>query len=70
MLIQGLGNKNWQLSMKKVLFFLILSFFIAPLSAKTSLVEGVRVWSAPDHSRLVFDVDGPIEHKLFTLDKS
>lgn len=55
--------------MKKVLVFLIFSLLIAPLSAKNSLVEGVRVWSAPDHSRLVFDVDGPIEHKMFTLDK-
>lgn len=57
------------MSMKKLVIFLIFSLLIAPLQAKNSLVEGVRVWSAPDHSRLVFDVDGPIEHSLFTLDK-
>ena len=30
-------------------------------------VDGVRLWRAPDHTRLVFDLDGPAEHKLFTL---
>lgn len=30
-------------------------------------VEGVRLWSGPDHNRLVFDLDGPIDHKLFML---
>ena len=30
-------------------------------------VEGVRMWRAPDHTRLVFDLSGPAEHKLFTL---
>lgn len=69
MLIQDYGQAIWQLSMKKAVIFIILSLLVAPLYAKTSLVEGVRVWSAPDHSRLVFDVDGPIEHSMFTLDK-
>ncbi len=30
-------------------------------------VQGVRLWRAPDHTRLVFDLSGPAEHKLFTL---
>jgi N-acetylmuramoyl-L-alanine amidase len=30
-------------------------------------VEGVRLWRAPDSTRLVFDLSGPVEHKLFTL---
>ena len=30
-------------------------------------VEGVRVWPAPDHTRVVFDLDGAPSHKLFTL---
>jgi N-acetylmuramoyl-L-alanine amidase len=30
-------------------------------------VEGVRVWSAPDHTRLVFDIDGPVDHRVFGL---
>lgn len=30
-------------------------------------VEEVRVWRAPDHTRLVFDLSGEVEYKLFTL---
>lgn len=30
-------------------------------------VEGVRLWRAPDHTRLVFDLSGPVEHRLFSL---
>ena len=31
-------------------------------------LEGIRIWAAPDNTRLVFDVDGPVEHTLLTLD--
>ncbi|MDT8388218.1 MAG: N-acetylmuramoyl-L-alanine amidase [Thiogranum sp.] len=30
-------------------------------------VEGVRLWAAPDSTRVVFDVSGPVEHRLFSL---
>jgi len=30
-------------------------------------VENLRMWRAPDHTRLVFDLSGPVEHKLFLL---
>lgn len=30
-------------------------------------VNGVRMWPAPDHTRLVFDLNAPVEHSLFTL---
>lgn len=30
-------------------------------------VLGVRMWQAPDNTRLVFDLSGAIEHTLFTL---
>ena len=39
--------------------------FAYPASAST--VEGVRLWRAPDHTRLVFDLSSPAEHKLFRL---
>ncbi len=35
---------------------------------QAATVEGVRVWRAPDHTRIVFDLSGPVEHRLFTLD--
>ena len=31
-------------------------------------LEDVRMWRAPDHTRLVFDLSGPIQYSLFTLD--
>ncbi len=30
-------------------------------------VEGVRIWPAPDHTRLVLDLSGPVEHTVFSL---
>ncbi|WGL15086.1 N-acetylmuramoyl-L-alanine amidase [Microbulbifer bruguierae] len=47
----------------------LLALFAAALFQPVSAteVEGVRLWRAPDHTRLVFDLDGPAEHKLFTL---
>ena len=30
-------------------------------------VESVRLWRAPDHTRLVFDLSAGVDHKLFTL---
>jgi len=30
-------------------------------------VGRVRMWQAPEHTRLVFDVSGPVEHTLFRL---
>ena len=31
-------------------------------------VDGVRLWRAPDHTRIVLDMSGPIKHKVFQLD--
>lgn len=30
-------------------------------------VRSVRLWRAPDNTRLVFDLSGPVQHSLFTL---
>ncbi|WP_239482131.1 N-acetylmuramoyl-L-alanine amidase [Pseudomonas insulae] len=32
-----------------------------------SQVKSVRLWRAPDNTRLVFDLSGPVQHSLFTL---
>ncbi len=38
------------------------------LNAATPLqVEGARLWAAPDNTRVVFDVSGPVKHRLFSL---
>ena len=45
--------------------FLILVPFGA--GATPVNVEHLRLWQAPDHTRLVFDLSGPLEHRLFLL---
>ncbi len=35
--------------------------------AQAADVEGVRLWRAPDHTRVVFDLSRPAEHRLFSL---
>ncbi len=55
--------------MKKIVTLLILLLiWCLPLQAKQSEVGSLRIWSAPDHVRLVFDANSPIDHKIFTLD--
>lgn len=41
---------------------------LASFAVSAASVEEVRVWRAPDHTRLVFDLSGEVEYKLFTLD--
>lgn len=36
-------------------------------TAWAATLEGIRVWRAPDHTRLVFDLSAPVEHKVFRL---
>jgi len=39
------------------------------LAARRKALTGVRVaQAADDHTRVVFDLSGPLEHKLFTLE--
>ena len=33
----------------------------------TTQINSVRLWRAPDNTRLVFDLTGPVEHSVFTL---
>lgn len=37
--------------------------------AATVTVKDVRLWAGPDGTRLVFDLTGPVEHNVLTLDK-
>lgn len=38
-----------------------------PLLAQAAELRDVRVWTGPDSTRVVFDLDGATEHTLFTL---
>ena len=49
------------------------AFFVLGLLVASSVtaveVHDVRLWRAPDHTRIVFDLSGPADHKLIVLDK-
>ena len=60
----GLIRLGWQLVL------LVMSLTLLPASAVHAgalQVQSVRLWAAPDNTRVVFDVSGPVEHRLFTL---
>lgn len=53
--------------MKYLVTFLMWWSASACLGAQVD-VNNVRMWPAPDHTRIVFDITGPLEHRLFTLE--
>ena len=44
-----------------------LIFISSSVFAKTVSIDNVRIWAAPDSTRVVFDISGPVKHKQFTL---
>ncbi len=40
---------------------------LAAATVQAADIHDVRLWRAPDHTRVVFDLTGPAEHKLFML---
>jgi len=38
-----------------------------PATAAPHTVQDMRMWTAPDHTRLVLDLDGPVDYRLFRL---
>jgi N-acetylmuramoyl-L-alanine amidase len=56
------------MQVKSVLRGVIVAFSVlAGVSQAAVQVNGVRMWPAPDNTRLVFDLAAPVEHSLFTL---
>jgi N-acetylmuramoyl-L-alanine amidase len=55
--------------MTRLLLALVLALAAVPLPAGEAKVTGVRLWSAPDNTRLVFDLSEPVEHSIFGLSK-
>ena len=51
----------------RILSSLLLMLLLVPLAQAAQEIQNVRAWLAPDNTRLVFDLSGPVEHKLFTL---
>lgn len=53
------------MSRHSVHLFLFLLCLAMPLQAAE--IRDVRFWRAPDHSRVVFDLDGPVAHEVMSL---
>lgn len=46
----------------------LLAFLIAASAwAGQATIRNARLWAAPDQTRVVFDVSGPVQHTLFSL---
>lgn len=53
--------------MRLIKLALLLFSAIWSAAAAATDVVGIRAWPAPDHTRVVFDVSGPLEHTIFRL---
>lgn len=48
-------------------FLVLCSAIIQATSVQAASVQDVRVWRAPDHTRVVLDLSGPVSHKVMAL---
>jgi len=53
--------------MGRACWILVVLCFLGPSSVWAADVHDVRLWRAPDHTRIVFDLTGPAEHSLLVL---
>ncbi|WP_455197320.1 N-acetylmuramoyl-L-alanine amidase [Kaarinaea lacus] len=51
----------------KMKHFALLFCFLLPAFAQAAQVNAVRMWSSPEGTRVVFDVDRKVEHNVFVL---
>jgi N-acetylmuramoyl-L-alanine amidase len=52
-----------------ILFSILLPVWTGCAVAAQTRVKGVRLWAAPDHTRVVLDTEGPVDHKVFSLEE-
>jgi N-acetylmuramoyl-L-alanine amidase len=53
--------------LKRLLTGLCLWGLAQGLASAPAEIQGLRLWAAPDHTRVVFDISGPLSHSLFSL---
>lgn len=62
---RGSSTQRW---LKRLLSGLCLCLVgQATVLAEAVDIKGVRLWEAPDHTRVVFDTSGSVKHKIFSL---
>lgn len=61
-----MNNMGLGMRMRALVSGLVL-MLAAVQAMAASDVQSVRLWRAPDNTRLVFDLSGPVQHNVFTL---
>lgn len=46
-----------------------LALALLPLASEAARIKDVRLWSGPEGTRLVVELDAPVEHDVFALDR-
>jgi len=60
--------KKRNLTMKTLVALVTVWLLAATMQAQAGTnVEGIRIWPAPDHTRLVLDTEGKVSHNMFAL---
>ena len=50
----------------RIALFILFALMASVVNAATQ-IEGLRIWPAPDHTRLVLDTAGTVDHNVFSL---
>ena len=56
-------SRGWRLKSS-----LLVTLLVFDAAASAATVENVRTWSGPEGTRVVFELSGPAEHRVFALD--
>lgn len=60
--------RKHKLTMKILMALVPVWLLVATMQAQAGTnVEGIRIWPAPDHTRLVLDTEGKVSHNMFAL---
>lgn len=68
MLLQNTRLKRFSLA--RLLTCVSMALFaplLFTLQAHATVIEGLRIWRAPDHTRVVLDLSGPVDHVIAPL---
>jgi N-acetylmuramoyl-L-alanine amidase len=65
--IQQIIGSKFRSAKMRLCLFNIFVFLSSSVLAESVTIDNVRVWAAPDSTRVVFDVSGPVEHNLSML---
>jgi len=61
------GSARQRSAARPIFGFVLLFISVYFSTAVAATVNGVRMWAGPDNTRLVFDISGPVDHKVFML---